>query len=154
MASPSLSVDSADPIHQFFADRELPVPLIPELSDPNVPIGAPLFLEALSGKGITIGSSLLPQQYSPSTGTKSPVMLSPNREHAMEVIIATKYGKQHREPGMGDEADSLSDADGANGSHGKTNAHIRTHRDMEFDRLMDNVDRIKAQHQQEVYLTG
>lgn len=66
----------------------------------------------------------------------------------MEVVIATKYGKQRREPGMGDEAESL--ADDLEGGQGKITARIRTHRDSEFDRLMDSVDRIKQQHQAEV----
>lgn len=67
----------------------------------------------------------------------------------MEVVIATKYGKQRREPGISDEAEPLSD-DSKDGSRGSAKARIRTHRDAEFDRLMDSIDRIKQQHQQEV----
>lgn len=37
LASPSLSVDSVDPIQQFFGDREIP----PELLDPSIP-GIPI----------------------------------------------------------------------------------------------------------------
>jgi hypothetical protein len=112
-------------------------------------------LEGLGARGVTVVGSpnRLPvhQLFSPTPGTKSPVMLSPGQEHKMEVVIATKYGKQKIEPGMGDEAESLAE-DSTDGAHGKTNARIKTHRDREFDRLMDNVDRIKQQHQQEVCL--
>ncbi|KAI6241281.1 hypothetical protein M3Y99_00353400 [Aphelenchoides fujianensis] len=113
LASPSLTVDSVDPIQQFFGEQE--VPAIPELSDPSVPVGAPLFLEGLGFKPTIVSTSapLLPAQtLSPGTpGSKSPVIHSPKSEHSMTAVIATKYGKQGRAPGMGDEAAPI-EADG------------------------------------------
>uniref|UniRef100_A0A1I7ZYH0 Uncharacterized protein n=1 Tax=Steinernema glaseri TaxID=37863 RepID=A0A1I7ZYH0_9BILA len=50
LASPALTIESADPVQQFFGDLE--IPNCPEQFDPRVPIGAPLFLEGL-GKHIS-----------------------------------------------------------------------------------------------------
>lgn len=141
LASPTFTVDSVDPVQQYFGNKE--IPRFPELLDPNVPVGAPLFIEGLSkGQPITVelpvrsnsrgAGSLSPAALSPNskkpTGTKSPIMTSPGREHQMECVIATKYGKQRRTFGMAEETGSLDDLE--NESKNKAvKAQISTHDD-------------------------
>uniref|UniRef100_A0A0N5AFV8 Ig-like domain-containing protein n=1 Tax=Syphacia muris TaxID=451379 RepID=A0A0N5AFV8_9BILA len=68
--------------------------------DPKVPVGAPLILEDLTKPHALGDQDVLSKALSPRSptntwslpGTKSPVMLSPGREYAMEVVIATKKG--------------------------------------------------------------
>lgn len=69
----------------------------------------------------------------------------------IQVVIATKYGKHRRTAPISDETTPLpanDDKDAATKVK-STHANITTHRDADFDRLMDDVDRIKARRAQE-----
>lgn len=77
-----------DPVEAYYGDAAH-TPKIPENDDPNVPVGAPVVIEGLKCKQITLQSG---EQRSPRgqrkklpPGSKSPVMLSPTKEEVMEV---------------------------------------------------------------------
>nr|CDJ82918.1 Immunoglobulin I-set and Fibronectin and Serine threonine protein kinase-related domain containing protein [Haemonchus contortus] len=113
-------------------------------NDPSIPVGAPLFLEDLHSNLVVVESK--PSPPSPSglsprrskPGTKSPVLLSPGREHSMEVIIATKRGK----PGFlapGEIAPEIDDED-AKMEERKKKARPTAHKD-EFQDLREKLKR-------------
>ncbi|CAD5207130.1 unnamed protein product [Bursaphelenchus okinawaensis] len=141
LASPTLTIESNEPnpIQQFFGD-EAKIP--PQVNDPKIPVGAPIFLEELNkGQPLTVqlpirpGGKRSPMSLSPasnkSTGTKSPIMMSPGQEHQMECVIAVKYGKQRRVFGLGEEARELDDKEGDDKDRGgkAVTAQIKTHDD-------------------------
>uniref|UniRef100_A0A1I7S951 Protein kinase domain-containing protein n=1 Tax=Bursaphelenchus xylophilus TaxID=6326 RepID=A0A1I7S951_BURXY len=148
LASPTLTIESNEPnpIQQFFGDHEIPP--IPELNDPKIPVGAPIFLEELNkGQPLTVqlpirtGGKKSPASLSPasnrSTGTKSPIQYSPGQEHQMECVIAVKYGKQRRIFGMGEEAKELQAKDDDDDGKAKSaTAHIKIHDDGDLERLV------------------
>jgi hypothetical protein len=97
-----LTTESIDPIQHYYGDHEVSpsldeaierfqVPLYPEELDPKIPVGAPLFLEGLGKAHLVVDGrqvSLSPRSPRSCTpGSKSPVLLSPSQEHAMEVSI-------------------------------------------------------------------
>ncbi|KAJ1353882.1 hypothetical protein KIN20_010652 [Parelaphostrongylus tenuis] len=113
-------------------------------NDPSIPVGAPLFLEDLHENLVIIDSKsrtpspagLSPRRTLP--GTKSPVLLSPGREHSMEVVIATKHGK----PGFlpPEEFPPEIDDDDAKMDDRKQKVKPLTHKD-EFQDLREKLDR-------------
>uniref|UniRef100_A0A7E4UT80 Immunoglobulin I-set domain protein n=1 Tax=Panagrellus redivivus TaxID=6233 RepID=A0A7E4UT80_PANRE len=148
VASPGPTIDSAlDPLKQFFGDH---VPLVPEFSDPKVPVGAPVFVDGLKHGQITVESgeprksSLSPRPRSGTPGTKSPVMLSPGREHKMEVVIATKRGTQDRTSPMHDAVEPLKKKKGHGDDDDDSPRKVApVVHDKDFDDLMNEVERVK-----------
>uniref|UniRef100_A0A158Q7Y7 Protein kinase domain-containing protein n=1 Tax=Elaeophora elaphi TaxID=1147741 RepID=A0A158Q7Y7_9BILA len=64
--------------------------------DPSIPVGAPLFLEGLENHALVLEDETVdtrsPRSLPSLPGTKSPVLLSPQREYTMGVVIGTKQG--------------------------------------------------------------
>ncbi|RCN42525.1 kinase domain protein [Ancylostoma caninum] len=118
-------------------------------NDPSIPVGAPLFLEGLHSNTMLIdtkpatpspGSLLSPRSPRRTIpGTKSPVLLSPGREHSMEVIIATKRGKPGFVP-PGEVAPEIDDEEAKTDERKKKVVKIQTHKD-EFQDLRDKLQR-------------
>ena len=106
LASPGPINDSEDPLKKFFGEK---VPYVPEFNDPAVPVGAPVFIDGLGKAVVTVDpnvgrarASLSPRPKSGTPGTKSPVMISPGREHKMEVsrsycemLMSSIHGDNH-----------------------------------------------------------
>ncbi|WKX89594.1 hypothetical protein Q1695_008892 [Nippostrongylus brasiliensis] len=124
-------------------------------NDPNIPVGAPLFLEDLHSNVMLIETKprtpspagLSPRRSKP--GTKSPVLLSPGREHSMEVIIATKRGKPGFVP-PGEVAPEIEDED-AKMEERKKKVKPMTHKDEFLDlreKLKREDDRRKADREE------
>ncbi|VDM52418.1 unnamed protein product [Angiostrongylus costaricensis] len=119
-------------------------------NDPSIPVGAPLFLEDLNDNLAIIGSKtrtpspagLSPRRSKP--GTKSPVLLSPGREHSIEsdrslkVVIATKRGKLSFLP-PGELPPEIDDED-AKMDERKQEVKPLTHKD-EFQDLREKLER-------------
>ncbi|KAK0423251.1 hypothetical protein QR680_008047 [Steinernema hermaphroditum] len=148
LASPALTIESADPVQAFFGDLE--IPNVPGQFDPRVPIGAPLFLEGL-GKHHTVSesptfdrSSLSPRSL---PGTKSPILLSPGREHSMEVVIATKRGVPGQTEPHREEARPIHKKRGDGGDDEEAKPKATTHDD-DFENLMDEVEKVKQKYRQ------
>lgn len=85
-----LASPGPDPLKEFFGENH--IPNVPEFNDPSVPVGAPVFIDGLGKAVITVDTnatkprtSLSPRPRSGTPGTKSPVLMSPGREHKMEV---------------------------------------------------------------------
>uniref|UniRef100_A0AC34G5P0 Uncharacterized protein n=1 Tax=Panagrolaimus sp. ES5 TaxID=591445 RepID=A0AC34G5P0_9BILA len=154
--SPGPTGDSIDPLKEFFGENH--IPNVPEFNDPSVPVGAPVFIDGLHKAAITVDlntgkvrSSLSPRPRSGTPGTKSPILVSPGREHKMEVVIATKRGKQGRTSPMHDSADPLKKKRGVGDSDDEDDsprkARKSTHnKDDDFDDLMDEVEKIKQKY--------
>uniref|UniRef100_A0A1I8ENE3 Uncharacterized protein n=1 Tax=Wuchereria bancrofti TaxID=6293 RepID=A0A1I8ENE3_WUCBA len=114
--------------------------------DPNIPVGAPLFLEGLEHH------SLVPEDVSPNTrsprslpllpGTKSPVLLSPKREFTMGVVIATKKGTK------GEIIMSTPQILEIKQYPEKQKAYERIHED-EFDNFMIEIEEMKKKRRKE-----
>ncbi|KAE9550262.1 hypothetical protein FO519_006523 [Halicephalobus sp. NKZ332] len=153
LASPTPMNGSEDPLKKFFGDK---VPYVPEFNDPSVPVGAPVFIDGLGKAVMTIDpntgkakASLSPRPKSGTPGTKSPVMISPGREHKMEVVIATKRGRQGRSSPMRDSAHPLKkkgDGEDDDEEVGPKTARRSIHFDPDFDDLMNEVDRLKKKY--------
>lgn len=84
-----LSVD-VDPIAEYYGDAAH-TPKIPQIDDPNVPVGAPMVVEGLKSKSITLqsGQTRSGRRGKLPPGSKSPVTLSPTKEEVMEVSRST-----------------------------------------------------------------
>ncbi|TKR95921.1 hypothetical protein L596_010020 [Steinernema carpocapsae] len=146
LASPALTIESADPVQVFFGDLDIPV--VPEQGDPRIPVGAPLFLEGLGKHHViadspTIDRSSLSPRSLP--GTKSPVLLSPGREHSMEVIIATKRGKPGKTEPHTEEAKDIDKRRGEDKDERPAKVKPAFHDD-DFENLMDEVEKIKQKY--------
>uniref|UniRef100_A0A0N5BPH5 Protein kinase domain-containing protein n=1 Tax=Strongyloides papillosus TaxID=174720 RepID=A0A0N5BPH5_STREA len=151
--SPSVTIeleDDFDGAKKFFSEKGYNVP--PEQTDPSVPVNAPLFLEGLGHHKITVTSSgerpLSRGGLSPGLrcrpGTKSPVLLSPGKEHKMECVISTKRGKQKMTKPMDEEAPVDHSTDTSNQ---KQKASVIFHDD-DFDALMAEAEKIKTEYKE------
>ncbi|GMS98905.1 hypothetical protein PENTCL1PPCAC_21080, partial [Pristionchus entomophagus] len=120
-------------------------------ADPNIPVGAPLFIHDLKGQDVVIqlgsrtgrtSATLSPRSPRRSrAGTKSPVILSPASEHSMEVVIATKRGKPSFLPPDG-SAPEIDDEE-ANYKDREIKAKPKTH-EPEFKDDSDKREKRKA----------
>uniref|UniRef100_A0A914WDR8 Muscle M-line assembly protein unc-89 n=1 Tax=Plectus sambesii TaxID=2011161 RepID=A0A914WDR8_9BILA len=132
---------SIDPIEEYYGDSAH-TPKIPQIDDPNVPVGAPMVIEGLK-RQVTLQSGEARTPRSPRTrlppGTKSPVHLSPTKEETMEVIIATKRGKLGFLSSPSEMVDELDDGTDVPNLQ---KARLSKHGD-DFDDLMGEVDRFK-----------
>ncbi|CAI4230016.1 unnamed protein product [Auanema sp. JU1783] len=150
-STPTLSPVNTIKESNFFPDTtldELPLhekELLEQAdNDPNIPIGAPLFLEGLHNNTLIIDTAPTPSPnlLTPKSprrsvpGTKSPVLLSPGKEHSMEVLIATKRGKPSFLP-PGEQAAEIDDED-AHMDDRKKKIKPTDHKD-DFEDLKDDL---------------
>uniref|UniRef100_A0AC35UCB8 Protein kinase domain-containing protein n=1 Tax=Rhabditophanes sp. KR3021 TaxID=114890 RepID=A0AC35UCB8_9BILA len=155
LASPSLTLEIAGGGNEspkaFFKDKGFPIPS--EQLDPAVPVGAPLFVEGLGQKLVLDLAEERPRSrgaLSPNLrsrpGTKSPIMLSPGREHSMEVVISTKRGRQRMTKEKFDEADEDDSQNDPLKKQQKASSLL--HDDDDFEALMAEAENIKAQYKE------
>uniref|UniRef100_A0A0K0DZ32 Protein kinase domain-containing protein n=2 Tax=Strongyloides stercoralis TaxID=6248 RepID=A0A0K0DZ32_STRER len=153
IASPSITIDMDDDnesVKAFFSEKGFNIP--PEQLDPSIPVNAPLFLEGLGKqKIITSSNEERPKSrggLSPGLkcrpGTKSPILLSPGREHKMECIISTKRGKQKMTKPMDEEAIIDNSTDN---SIKKEKVNVKFHDD-DFDILMAEAEKVKTEYKE------
>uniref|UniRef100_A0A0N4ZEY7 Protein kinase domain-containing protein n=1 Tax=Parastrongyloides trichosuri TaxID=131310 RepID=A0A0N4ZEY7_PARTI len=155
VASPSILIDidnDNDSPNAFFCEKGYNVPQ--EQLDPAFPVGAPLFLEGLDNQKLVISCDeerptsrgTLSPGLRCRPGTKSPVLLSPGREHRMECVISTKRGKQRMTKPMTEEAHIHDDSD--NPINKKQSVDVLFHDDDDFEALMAEAEKVKTDYRE------